>query len=63
MLKIMIDPPNGWRYGFPREYINESNLSIEDWLVANGYPAEDAAFASDWLRFWEVEDTDNGNNT
>ena len=33
----MIDPPSGWRYGFPKE-MPEGDFDIEKWLVDNGYP-------------------------
>ena len=37
-----IDPPNGWRYGFPK-YIEVSiedlkDIDMKKWLVENGYP-------------------------
>ena len=36
---LIIDPPSGWRYGFPKkctEYI--FGEEIIEWLVDNGYP-------------------------
>jgi hypothetical protein len=37
MTKRMIDPPSGWKYGFPKELPNEvGDLTL--WLIANGYP-------------------------
>ena len=36
--RFIIDPPSGWKYGFPRE-IPESELNrINEWLVENHYP-------------------------
>lgn len=38
----MIDPPQGWLFGFPKE-ISEYvllNGKIKEWLVKNGYPKE-----------------------
>ena len=53
----MIDPPSGWKYGFPKPYNNPDNLPIEEWLIKNGYPASE--FDKDgrvyWCRFWEAE--------
>lgn len=39
-MATMIDPPEGWRYGFPKECSLEfkSNDEFNDWLVENGYP-------------------------
>ena len=33
-----VDPPEGWRYGFPRLYDPASDGDMTDWLIANGYP-------------------------
>jgi hypothetical protein len=35
---ILIDPPSGWRYGFPKEYNNPDNIPLQEWLLQNGYP-------------------------
>lgn len=35
---MLIDPPSGWRYGFPKPYVNPDNKPLEDWLLENGYP-------------------------
>ena len=35
---LLIDPPSGWRYGFPKPYDNPENIPLEEWLLANGYP-------------------------
>lgn len=36
-LKRYIDPPSGWRYGFPKEF-PDGIKDVEKWLVKNGYP-------------------------
>ena len=33
---VMADPPGGWKYGFPKEYDEQTPLAT--WLAANGYP-------------------------
>ena len=33
----MIDPPDGWRFGFPK-VIPEGIEDVEMWLIFNGYP-------------------------
>lgn len=42
MKKVLIDPPEGWKYGFPKvappEYALWSEQELADWVVANGYP-------------------------
>ena len=56
-----IDPPSGWRYGFPKqidllELGFEQEKALEKWLVKNGYPEEDAEFGAKHCRMWCVED-------
>lgn len=48
-----IDPPEGWRYGFPKE-IPEHVDDTRSWLVANGYPQKeiDALGDSFYVRLW-----------
>lgn len=38
MKRTMIDPPSGWRYGFPKELTVTEDENINEWLVKNGYP-------------------------
>lgn len=44
-MDVMIDPPDGEKYGFPKRLAmeNEAVLSFDmkAWLVANGYPQEE----------------------
>jgi calcineurin-like phosphoesterase family protein len=34
----MVDPPSGWRYGFPRRYDPASDGDMRAWMIAHGYP-------------------------
>ena len=56
--RMIIDPPSGWMYGFPKVYNNPDNLSTEEWLVKNGYPEKE--FNKDgkvyYVRTWEEDD-------
>lgn len=36
-MKYLIDPPEGWRYGFPRE-IDITEKRNNQWWLDNGYP-------------------------
>jgi hypothetical protein len=44
---IMVDPPSGWKYGFPKimkdpsQYNTHSNGGMNAWLFCNGYPFEE----------------------
>ena len=52
----MIDPPSGWRYGFPKAIPNDVK-NVLKWLVENGYPqAEiDACGEHFYCRHWEKD--------
>lgn len=58
--KLMVDPPAGWRYGFPKAYPKEkvgSNEELNEWLLANGYPQKEIDSCGDYfpVRFWYAE--------
>ncbi|MCW2390064.1 hypothetical protein M2333_003110 [Sphingobium sp. B11D3B] len=38
----MIDPPNGYYYGFPKPFEAAEGTTIDEWLLANGYPQHEA---------------------
>ena len=62
--RIWIDPPQGWRWGFPKVYDPNKDGNPVKWLVAQGYPqAEvDALGANFHWRQWEVEPEDEVGN-
>lgn len=41
----LIDPPSGWKYGFPKElpkdYEKYTSDDLSEWLIENGYPKEE----------------------
>lgn len=37
-----VDPPEGWRYGFPKLYRPGIDPPMNEWLVAKGYPKKRA---------------------
>lgn len=56
--KKMIDPPSGWKYGFPKEIpedVTEDQLG--DWLLNNGYPKEHLKLALEFHRYWYEDET------
>lgn len=60
MKRKMIDPPEGWKYGFPKE-IPEDVYKTRDWLIENGYPEKVIESYGDYffVRGWyEGEDDD-----
>jgi hypothetical protein len=55
--RLICDPPEGWRYGFPKE-IPHAVPSTEDWLVEQGYPRERIRDLGEffYVRYWEEDD-------
>ena len=53
----MIDPPSGWRYGFPKA-IPQDVTDTQKWLVENGYPQQEIDACGDYffVRYWEQEE-------
>lgn len=37
-LPYWVDPPSGWRYGFPKLYDPAKDGPMREWLVKSGYP-------------------------
>lgn len=60
MMRHMIDPPEGWKYGFPKE-LPEDVENVREWLVEQGYPREKLKLASLGTWHWdeEVEEEDD----
>lgn len=56
---LYIDPPSGWKYGFPKR-MPESVKDVNTWLIDNGYPKEiiDQLGDSFYFRMWKAEDED-----
>lgn len=61
--RIMVDPPSGWRYGWPkecpRELVDASDEEFKEWVLDKGYPnhlVEQGMLKH--CRFW-VEDDEN----
>lgn len=51
--KMMVDPPGGWKYGFPREI--KDGESYEGMLREAGYPERDIGLALKYSRYWEED--------
>lgn len=58
MTRIYIDPPSGWRYGFPLSMSEAEyrHVDIREWLEEKGYPHKGIEFAMQHLRVWTSED-------
>jgi hypothetical protein len=58
MSNMMIDPPEGWRYGFPRGYDGAKDGTMREFLLSHGYPLKDVDFALQYMRCWQAETHD-----
>jgi hypothetical protein len=54
---IWVDPPEGWKYGFPAIYDPEKDGQMSDWIVRKGYPLLTIKeYGDSWaVRCWPVE--------
>lgn len=59
MRQLMIDPPSGWKYGFPKAMPKDVTDPIK-WLIENGYPAARIVELGDlfYCRHWYEETED-----
>ena len=55
---IWVDPPEGWKYGFPAIYDPETDGQLSDWVVRKGYPLLTIKEYGDaWaVRCWPAEE-------
>ena len=58
---IWVDPPSGWRYGFPKLWDGKGDST--EWLIANGYPKAEIEACGDYffVRSWEATPKDMEN--
>jgi hypothetical protein len=61
-MKIIIDTPQGWLYGFPKEIPNERIKDVTKWLVEEGYPKKliESLGNAFHYRMWEMPETSMG---
>jgi hypothetical protein len=54
---IWVDPPEGWKYGFPAIYDPNADGQMSEWIVKKGYPLEKIKeYGESWsVRCWPVE--------
>ena len=53
----MIDPPSGWKFGFPKPVPDPTPENMLEWLVEQGYPQKliDSYGEHFYCRHWETE--------
>lgn len=55
---MMIDPPSGWQYGWPKPLPaawKEPRFDLRKWFLDEGYPEKDIDFALKYSRYWSQE--------
>jgi len=58
-MPLIIDPPSGWKYGFPKpvpDGVMKSDALLRIWLSGQGYPNEDIDLAMKHSRYWERDE-------
>lgn len=55
---LYIDPPEGWKYGFPKIIPAEHQSRTMEWLVEQGYPQTLIDSFGDYFicRYWNGEE-------
>ena len=58
-MTLMVDPPSGWKYGFPKAKPDDATHLIA-WLLSEGYPQSEIGKrgSSFFIRTWEEMDHD-----
>jgi hypothetical protein len=61
-MKIWVDPPEGWRYGFPKTWDNDLHTNLYHWLDDRDYPPSVRESYGEYfmIRQWKVEDEPTG---
>lgn len=52
--ELLVDPPSGWRFGFPKVWNRKTHPDMKAWLVESGYPQKAAGQANLLCRFMPV---------
>ena len=58
MSKLWVDPPEGWKHGFPAIYNPETDGQMREWIVRKGYPLLTIKeYGEQWhVRCWSAEE-------
>jgi hypothetical protein len=57
MSRLWVDPPEGWKHGFPAIFDPDTDGQLSEWIVKKGYPVSVIQEYGDvWaVRCWPVE--------
>lgn len=56
-MDTLIDPPSGWKYGFPKLLPSPPPENIREWLVEKGYPREEMEAHGEYFFCRYIEQT------
>jgi hypothetical protein len=61
-MKVYVDPPSGWQYGFPKVFDPIVDGDVMEWIVKEGYPQSeiDKLGNSFYFRSWDAPASDQG---
>jgi len=64
-MTLIIDPPSGWQYGFPKPIPEDRLKDVNIWLVEQGYPQHliDELGEYFFCRYWEEPEKTETNDT
>lgn len=53
---VLVDPPSGWKYGFPKMAPYPLPDNMVEWVIENGYPREEVLSLNEhfWIRYSEI---------
>jgi hypothetical protein len=59
-MKCYVDPPSGWKYGFPKVFDTEADGVMKEWMIREGYPQSEIDKCGDYffVRQWAYESED-----
>ena len=59
---VWVDPPSGWKYGFPKLYDQSGGLEMSDWILKHGYPQAEMDSCGDhwYVGMWEPSQDEIG---
>jgi SH3-like domain-containing protein len=55
---IWVDPPEGWKFGFPAIYDPEKDGQMSEWIISKGYPVQIIKeYGEQWhIRCWPADE-------
>lgn len=56
--RVWVDPPSGWKYGFPKVYDPVTdNPNVVEWIIDSGYPRKLMESFKDHFHYrtWEAK--------